>query len=375
MDGIGSAQGGGTAPPQRPALGKAALPVDRSSNKVFYKGPYAGAFVVCGERSMTIDWRPTAEIATLRERARLMAEVRAFFTEREVWEVETPVLGHGGSTDVHLASLCCEAVTPAGRERLWLQTSPEFHMKRLLAASSGAIFQIARSFRDGEVGGRHNLEFSMLEWYRPGLDLDGLIAETDALIRRVLPFDPGPLRRRRYRELFREHLGLDPFREPLDALRRRAAETGGLDMATASRDDCLDLLISLSIEPHLGRDGIDVVVDYPASQAALARRHQDPEDGEWVASRFEVYRHGLELANGYDELTDAEEQRARFDEDNAERRAQGLPEVDVDRRLLAALEAGLPAGSGVALGLDRLFQLAQGRASVAEVMAFATPRA
>ncbi len=169
---------------------------------------------------MSIEWRPTAEVATLRERARLLGEVRAFFAERGVLEVETPVLGHGGSTDVHLASLACRASTSAGRERLWLQTSPEFHMKRLLAAGSGPIFQLARSFRDGEVGRRHNLEFTMLEWYRPGFTLDALMSETEALIRRVLPEAPGAMRRRRYRELFREHLALDPFREPLDALRR-----------------------------------------------------------------------------------------------------------------------------------------------------------
>ncbi|MCG6658678.1 EF-P lysine aminoacylase GenX [Halomonas campisalis] len=327
---------------------------------------------------MATDWRPTASIETLRERARLLAEVRAFFAARGVLEVETPVLGHGGSTDVHLASLCAEATTPAGRERLWLQTSPEFHMKRLLAAGSGPIFQLARSFRDGEVGRRHNLEFTMLEWYRPGFSLDALIDETAELVGAVLGpelgEEAGPLRRRRYRELFREHLGLDPFHEPLPALRRLAAERGGLDMTDSPRDACLDLLISLEIEPTLGRDGLDVVVDYPASQAALARRHRDPEDGEWVASRFEVYRAGLELANGYDELTDAQEQRARFAADNAERRAAGLPEVDVDARLLAALEHGMPAGSGVALGLDRLIQLALGKQSVAEVMAFATPR-
>lgn len=323
---------------------------------------------------MTIDWRPTAEIATLRERARLIAEVRAFFAERDVLEVETPVLGHGGSTEVHLASLSAEATTPAGRERLWLQTSPEFAMKRLLAAGSGPIFQLARSFRDGEVGRRHNLEFTMLEWYRPGLGLDELIEETAALVKRVLGRDPGPLRRRRYRELFREVLEIDPFTTSLPALRRLAGETGGLEMGDSDRDGCLDLLMSLAIEPGLGRDGLDVVVDYPASQAALARHHRDPEDGEWVASRFELYREGLELANGYDELTDAAEQAARFAQDNAARRALGLAEVAVDERLLAALEAGLPAGSGVALGLDRLIQLALGRESVAEVMAFATPR-
>ncbi|MFC3283173.1 EF-P lysine aminoacylase EpmA [Litchfieldella rifensis] len=322
---------------------------------------------------MTIDWQPTASIETLRERARLLAEVRRFFAERDVLEVETPVLGHGGSTDVHLDSLSLTATTPAGRERLWLQTSPEFHMKRLLAAGSGPIFQLARSFRDSEVGRRHNLEFTMLEWYRPGFTLVELIDETEALIRRLLP-DLGPRRLHRYRELFRRHLAIDPFTAPLASLRRLAGEHGGLDMTGALRDDCLDLLMSLAIEPDLGDDGLDVVIDYPASQAALARRHRDAEDGAWVASRFEAYGRGLELANGYDELIDADEQAARFVEDNAQRRWLGKPEVDVDQRLLAALDAGMPAGCGVALGIDRLIQLALGKASVAEVMAFATPR-
>ncbi|PMR73834.1 EF-P lysine aminoacylase EpmA [Billgrantia endophytica] len=322
---------------------------------------------------MATDWQPTASIETLRERARLLAQVRAFFAGRDVLEVETPVLGHGGSTDVHLASLSCQADTPAGRERLWLITSPEFSMKRLLAAGSGPIFQLAKSFRDGEVGRRHNLEFTMLEWYRPGFVLNELIDETAALIHTILPGASGPLRRRRYRELFRAALHIDPFHAPLSDLRRLAGERGGLDMAEAPRDTCLDLLMSLVIEPTLGRDGQEVVVDYPASQAALARRHRDPEDGEWVASRFEVYAQGLELANGYDELIDAGEQRMRFEEDNAERRRLGFAEVDIDERLLAALEYGMPAGCGVALGLDRLIQLALGKQSVAEVMAFATP--
>ncbi|WP_348815518.1 EF-P lysine aminoacylase EpmA [Halomonas sp. H10-59] len=320
------------------------------------------------------DWQPTASLDTLRRRAVLMQRVRGFFVERGVLEVETPCLGHGGSTDVHLASLSCQAVTPAGSETLWLQTSPEFHMKRLLAAGSGPIFQIARSFRDGEVGRRHNIEFSMLEWYRPGWSLDALIEETQALIREVLPFDPGPMRKRRYRELFGEVLDIDPFEVDIASLRRLAGERGGLDMGEAPRDECLDLLMSLVIEPELGRDGIDVVLDYPASQAALARRHQDPRDGAWVASRFEVYLNGLELANGYDELTDVDEQRARFADDNRARCEEGLAEVDVDERLLAALGAGMPEGSGVALGLDRLIQLALGKSRLEEVIAFPTPR-
>ncbi|WP_110666231.1 EF-P lysine aminoacylase EpmA [Salinicola halophilus] len=320
------------------------------------------------------DWRPSATLETLRQRARLLARVRAFFAERDVLEVETPVLGHGGSTDAHLDSLSLTATTPAGRERLWLQTSPEFHMKRLLAAGSGPIFQLARSFRDGEVGRRHNLEFTMLEWYRPALSLEGLIEECAALIRHVLDRDPGPLTRRRYRDLFRERLEVDPFTTPLETLRELSSAHGDLSMADAERETCLDLLMSLVIEPELGRQSIEAIVDYPAAQAALARRRIDPEDGAEVAARFEIYLQGVELANGYDELVDADEQAARFASDNRQREALDKPMVDVDHRLVAALEAGMPAGSGVALGLDRLIQLALGKASLSEVMAFSTPR-
>lgn len=323
---------------------------------------------------MPIDWQPTASIGTLRERARLTAGIRAFFAERDVLEVETPVLGHGGSTDPHLASLSLAATTPGGHERLWLQTSPEFHMKRLLASGSGPIFQLARSFRDGEMGRRHNVEFTMLEWYRPGFALEALIAECEALIRRVLPVDPGPLRQRRYRDLFRQRLDIDPFTVPLEVLRRLATQNGGLSMEEADREGCLDLLLSLVIEPELGREGIDVVVDYPASQAALARRYSDPEDGVEVAARFEVYLQGLELANGYDELTDATEQLERFTADNRQRSALGLPDVDVDWRLIAALETGMPAGSGVALGVDRLIMLSLGLSRLEDVLAFPTGR-
>lgn len=321
----------------------------------------------------TLDWAPSASVATLRDRARLMGEVRRFFAERDVLEVETPVLGHGGSTDPHLDALSLEARTDRGRERLWLQTSPEFHMKRLLAAGSGPIFQLARSFRDGEIGTRHNIEFTMLEWYRPGLPLDALIDECDALIRRLLPRDPGPLRRRRYRSLFRSALDLDPFTGSLAALRALAGDAGALSMADADRESCLDLLMSLVIEPTLGRAGVDVVVDYPAAQAALARKRRDPEDGATVAARFEIYLAGLELANGYDELIDADEQRIRFDEDNRQRKALSRPEVTPDARLIAALEAGMSPASGVALGLDRLVMLALDKKRVADVMAFATP--
>jgi len=288
--------------------------------------------------------------------------------------VETPVLGQGGSTDVHLVSLSSLARTDKGQRKLWLQTSPEFHMKRLLAADSGPIFQLAKSFRDGEVGARHNIEFTMLEWYRPGFTLAQLIEETTALVEHVLPQSPGPVVYYRYRELFHRHLEVDPFTTSLVTLRSLAAERGNMSaqaLAEEGRDTCLDLLMGMVIEPTLGQQELSVVVDYPASQAALARRHQDA-DGEWVASRFELYLNGSELATGYDAFTDAEEQRQRFDADNAERRRLGLPEVDVDAHLLAALEQGLPASSGVALGLDRLIQLALGKARLEEVLAFST---
>ncbi|MGO3058653.1 MAG: EF-P lysine aminoacylase EpmA [Halomonas sp.] len=324
---------------------------------------------------MAIDWRPSADIATLRERARLLANVRAFFAKRDVLEVETPVLGQGGSTDVHLVSLVTQARTDKGLRRLWLQTSPEFHMKRLLAAGSGPIYQLARSFRDGEVGSRHNIEFTMLEWYRPGFALGELVGETTNLVMTLLPSFAGPVVHYRYRELFHTYLAVDPFTTSLEKLRALASERGQMPagvLAKEGRDTCLDLLMSMVIEPQLGQNELSVVLEYPASQAALARRHQDA-DGEWVASRFELYLNGIELANGYHELTDAAEQRARFNEDNAERRRLGLPEVDIDGHLLAALEHGMPEGAGVALGIDRLIQLALGKARLEDVLAFATP--
>ena len=327
------------------------------------------------------DWEPSASIETLRARAKLLARVRRFFAERDVLEVETPMLGQGGSTDVHLASLSAEARTPAGRQRLWLQTSPEFHMKRLLAAGSGAIFQLAKSFRDGEVGGRHNIEFTMLEWYRPGFSLTALMDETAALIHAILPPSvlskpQGAPKRYAYRELFHTHLDVDPFTTSLARLRRLAAERGFMPahaLDDEPRDTCLDLLMSMVIEPTLGQGELSAVVDYPASQAALARRHRD-RHGDWVASRFELYLNGVELANGYDELIDPAEQRARFEADNAERREVGFNEVDVDTRLVAALEHGLPEGSGVALGIDRLIQLALGKPRLSDVISFDTTR-
>ncbi|REC94408.1 EF-P lysine aminoacylase EpmA [Kushneria indalinina] len=322
------------------------------------------------------DWRPGATMEVLRARAGLMRRIRGFFEARDVLEVETPVLGHAGSSDVHLDSLSLQATTPEGPTRLWLQTSPEYHMKRLLAAGSGPIFQLARAFRDGETGRRHNIEFTMLEWYRPGFSLEDLIREVAGLIETVLGAPLTALRQRAYRDLFREYLSIDPLSDTPEtqaALRDSAARYAGTDTTAWSRDDCCDLLMSLVIEPQLGRGGLDVVVDYPASQAALARRRPD-KDGALVASRFEVYLEGIELANGFDELTDADEQQARFEADNRQRQSLGKPPVDADQRLLAALRAGMPQGCGVALGVDRLIMLAFGQTDIDSVMAFGTAR-
>ncbi|WP_457807735.1 EF-P lysine aminoacylase EpmA [Kushneria sp. EE4] len=322
------------------------------------------------------DWRPGATMEVLRARAAVMRCIRDFFEVRDVLEVETPVLGHAGSSDVHLDSLSLGARTPAGEERLWLQTSPEYHMKRLLAAGSGPIFQLARVFRDSETGRRHNIEFTMLEWYRPGFSLEDLIREVAGLIETVLEAPQLAVRQRAYRDLFREYLSIDPLSDTPEtqaALRDSAARYAGTDATAWSRDDCCDLLMSLVIEPRLGQGGLDVVVDYPASQAALARRRQD-SDGALVASRFEVYLKGIELANGFDELTDADEQQARFEADNQARLALGKPPVDADQKLIAALRVGMPQGCGVALGVDRLIMLALGLENIDSAMAFGTAR-
>ncbi|MFC0336231.1 lysyl-tRNA synthetase, class 2 [Kushneria avicenniae] len=322
------------------------------------------------------DWRPGATMDALRARAGLMRHIRDFFHARDVLEVETPVLGRAGSSDVHLDSLCLDARTMHGDERFWLQTSPEYHMKRLLAAGSGPIFQLSRVFRDGETGRRHNIEFTLLEWYRPGFALEALIHEVAALIETVLGTTLPQVRFRRYRELFKEHFSVDPLQESPDtlvALRDHAARHAGADTTSWSCDDCCDLLMSLVIEPLLGREGLDVVMDYPASQAALARRRTD-HDGAMVAARFEVYLEGIELANGFDELTDADEQQARFEKDNRMRRELGKPPVDADQQLIAALRTGMPQGCGVALGVDRLIMLTLGLEDIDSAMAFGTAR-
>ncbi|HEX4955199.1 MAG TPA: EF-P lysine aminoacylase EpmA [Thermoanaerobaculia bacterium] len=314
-------------------------------------------------------WRPTAPLEHLRRRAELLRTIRSFFHQRGVLEVETPQLAAATVTDLHLASLSCQLAGPES-PRLFLQTSPEFAMKRLLAAGSGAIFQICKAFRDDERGRRHNPEFSLLEWYRPAFDHHRLMDEMDQLLAATLGVPAA--RRLTYAELFEGELGVDPHRSDEAAL-TAAAERAGLDVPPGlDRDGLLHLLLACALEPRLGFDRPAFLFDFPASQAALARlRPGTPA----VAERFEVYVRGMELANGFHELADPGEQRRRFEADLAARRNLGLPEVPIDEHLLAALEAGLPDCAGVALGLDRLVMLALGADSIEEVLAFPIERA
>lgn len=324
-------------------------------------------------------WRPSADLATLRLRAELLARIRAFFAARGVLEVETPALSAAAITEPNLASFSTIYAGPGLRcgQPLYLHTSPEFPMKRLLAAGSGCIYQIARVFRDGEAGRRHNPEFTLLEWYRVGFDHHRLMDEVAELVTvllagRLALAEPERLS---YRELFQRHLDLNPHQAGVAELAACAGARGvpiPPGMPADDADPWLDLLLTHGIEPHLGMGRLTFVYDYPASQAALARlRPDDPLVGE----RFEVYLNGVELANGFHELGDAGEQRRRFEAENAARRSLGLPVMPVDENLLAALEAGLPDCAGVALGFDRLAMLAAGKTALAEVLAFPVERA
>jgi len=298
--------------------------------------------------------------------------VRRFFARRGVMEVETPLLSAATVTDPHLASLETRYAGPGAPDggRLFLQTSPEFAMKRLLAAGCGPIYQIGKAFRDGEAGGRHNPEFTLLEWYRPGFDHHALMDEVEALLAEVLA--TAAAERCTYATLFEERLGVDPHAASAEAL-AAAARSAGLDPALGlDREGLLHLLMALALEPSLGRGRPTFVYDFPASQAALARVRPGPPP---VAERFEAFVEGVELANGFNELGDPAEQRRRFAADLARRRELGLPEVPIDERLLEALAAGLPSCAGVALGVDRLVMLAAGASRLDEVLAFPIGRA
>jgi lysyl-tRNA synthetase class 2 len=318
-------------------------------------------------------WRPTATLETLRLRARLLNRIRAFFSDRGVLEVETPALSRATVTDPHLHSLATTCRAPGGPAALYLQTSPEFAMKRLLAAGAGSIFQICRVFRDGESGRLHNPEFTMVEWYRVGFDHHQLMDEVALLVNNALQ-DRVPLansERLSYREAFERHAGIDPLMADDTSLRACAAGHGIAAPADLDTVGWHSLLISHVIEPRFAGDRLTFVYDYPVSQAALARR--SPTDPR-VAERFEVYLGPIELANGFHELADPDEQRGRFDADNRQRSRSGMAVMPPDDNLLAALDAGLPDCAGVALGFDRLVMIAAGANSIGDIIAFPLSR-
>ncbi|MCV2883577.1 elongation factor P--(R)-beta-lysine ligase [Aestuariibacter sp. AA17] len=319
-------------------------------------------------------WQPSATIKALRERAALIQSIRQFFIERDVLEVETPAFSAASVTDVHLHTFSTRFHHPLkpDAQTLYLQTSPEFAMKRLLCAGSGAIFQLSKAFRNEEGGRFHNPEFTMLEWYRPGFDHFALMNEVDALLQAVLSTEPAD--RMSYQEVFKTVLGIDPLTVGIEDLKSVCAEFGYADIAVGEtdKDTLLQLLFSEQIEPKIGQARPVLVYHFLASQAALAKiDEQDPR----VARRFEAYYKGIELANGFHELSDAQEQRSRFERDNQKRHVMGLPEMPIDAYFLEALESGLPDCAGVALGVDRLIMLALGASRISEVLAFDIDRA
>ncbi|MEH6543415.1 MAG: EF-P lysine aminoacylase EpmA [Porticoccaceae bacterium] len=338
-------------------------------------------------------WQPTATIEAIARRAELYADIRAYFSAQDVLEVEVPVLGQYGVTDVHIDN----PQGTVGGQKVYLQSSPEYFLKRLLAAYGRAVYSLGKAFREGESGARHHREFTMLEWYRPAWDEHQLMDEVADLIS-AIGFESGTPsasdnlgssdnpatepQRLSYRDAFFTATGLDPHRAADAELRELAAELGlssgsdaGSDSDSSSecaacpRSTCLDFIFSFQVEPNLPM-GLVFIYDYPAAQAALAKLSEDCH-GNSIARRFEAFLNRMEVANGYWELCDADEQRQRFEADNQSRIALGKKPMAIDESVLAALSHGLPECAGVALGLDRILMQLLGVSSISEVLSFA----
>jgi lysyl-tRNA synthetase class 2 len=318
----------------------------------------------------TADWRPAAGVETARQRAAMLAAARKFFDERSILEVDTPAMSRATASDPHIDSNRAQLDLTPGEDH-YLRTSPEFAMKRLLCAGYPDIYEIARVFRDGEVGVRHQPEFTLVEWYRHGFSLQDMMGETIEFLERLLESEhlAQPATYPDYRDAFRECSGIDPMTAGLPALQDASGTDARLVVTLgARRDDWLDLLLATRVAPTFARDRLTVLHHYPASQAALARL--SPSDPS-VAERFEVFHGSLELANGFVELADAGEQAARFERDQVIRRENARPSRPLDRQFLAALGAGLPACAGVAVGFERLLMINQRTDDIADVVSFA----
>ena len=311
---------------------------------------------------------PTCSRETWIKRQTLMTKVRDFFVRRNALEVETPVLSAYGGTDPQLDYF--EIEDP----KRFMMTSPEFHMKRLLAANFGDIFQITKSFRKDEFGGHHNNEFSMVEWYRVGMPQEKLMDEVEDLVSEIIGTKLNA-RRTRWIDAFKNYAGIDPFCEKLSGFADVCAARDvpvPVGSETLTREEWWDYMMVFLVEPALASNGPEFILDYPPSQAALAQTYTDADGRVW-ARRFELFVNQVELCNGYTELTDAVEQRRRFNADLEIRKGMNKPLPPLDERFLAALESGMPACSGVALGLDRLFMLALGKNEIADVILFPSP--
>ena len=316
---------------------------------------------------MRTNFRPTCDRDSWVQRQALMRRVRTFFEARGVLEVETPSVSNAGGTDPQLDYFEVEG-------KRYLMTSPEFHMKRLLAAGFGDIFQITKSFRKDEFGAHHNNEFSMVEWYRVGMPQEQLMNEVEALVSDILG-KRVHARRTRWIDAFKNYAGVDPLSATEGSFAEACTKRNiplPVDVSAMSREDWWDYLMVFAVEPSLAKNGPEFILDYPQSQAALAQTYMG-EDGHTWAKRFELFVDQVELCNGYTELTDATEQRRRFEADLEIRKQMGKPLPTQDENFLVALESGMPACSGVALGLDRLFMLAMNKKEIKDVILFPSP--
>lgn len=319
-------------------------------------------------------WQPSAPLSHLIKRARILQKIRQFFYDRNITEVETPILSQAAVTDVHLDSFHTQynAFPNVSQcKTLSLITSPEYHMKRLITAGIGPIYQITKCFRNEATGRYHNPEFTLLEWYRPGFEMTDMIDEVDALLKTILQCKSAE--RISYQDLFYQHLGYNPLTVSEKALYQKVESLHlGFECTTSDRDNLLQFLFTFGVEPHIGQDRPIAVYGFPATQAALAEiYHDDPR----IAKRFEFYYKGVELANGFKELTCAKEQRSRFENDNQLRAVRGLPQQHLDEYFLSALDAGMPETSGVAVGVDRLIMLAMRANQLSDVLSFNVERA
>ena len=316
-----------------------------------------------------VNWQPGASLATLRQRVKILSTVRKFFADRDILEIETPLLSSATATDVHLTSLTTKLSNLIESKTYFLQTSPEFAMKRLLANDVGPIFQICKAFRGDSPTSLHNPEFSILEWYRPGFAMEKLMDEVADLI--DVTIGVNKITRLSYLEVFKGKLGVNPHVCSLEELAELANSRIDINSCDLNFSEYLDLVMTTLIEPEL--PDYCFIFDYPKSQAALSVVENDA-DGNVIAKRFELYCRGMEIANGYLELTDPVEQRRRLEIDNVNRSVKGLPQLPIDKNLIAALDAGMPKTSGVALGLDRLLMVVDEINDIDKALAFSIKR-